>query len=155
MNLKQLLGLVLLSLLFNSCDLSSTYEADQDIPDAFWHMDSLLTFDFRGVPGPQNIEVKFRSTLEYPKYNLYIRMSLLDSLDKPLANELLSFDLYDPKSGKPLGKGNSIYQYKAMAIENFNFPYEGPYRIQLAQYMRYAELPGIVSAGIRVSEPEN
>lgn len=155
MNLKQFLSLTFLCLVLSACDLSSTFEDDLDFENGIWHMDSIARFDFDGKMGAQDVEIKFRSSLEYPIYNLYVKMTLTDSNGVALADELLSYDLYDAKTGKPLGKGNSIYQYMATVLSAYEFPYEGPYTINIAQYMRYVELPGILSVGVRVADPQD
>lgn len=155
MNLKHFISLLCLTTLITGCDLSSTYESDIDFEDGYWHMDSLATFQFEAPKESQDIELKLRSNLEYPFYNLYIKMELADSTGKVLKDSLVGFDLYDAKTGKPLGQGNSIYQLNKNVLEAYPFPYDGKYSIRLAQYMRRVELSGIVSAGVRIAPLED
>jgi len=148
--------LVLLSFLaVSSCSLSSTYEDDVDFKEGVWHMDSLATFVFEAPAEPQHVEIKLRNNLEYPFYNLYLKLELMDSAGLMIEDSLLDLTLYDQKTGKPLGDGNSIYQTNQLALEAFPFPYEGNYSIRLAQYMRRVELNGILSAGVRIAPSQD
>jgi gliding motility-associated lipoprotein GldH len=155
MNLKHCFLFMLFILLISACNLNSTYEGDIDFEQETWHMDSIAYFYFEAPAAAQDVEVKFRSTLDYPNYNLYVKMTLSDSNGVVLADKLLDYELYDEKTGKPMGKGNSIYQFNSIALPAYDFPYEGSYRVSLAQYMRFVELPGILSVGIRVKDVED
>lgn len=146
-------ALFIISFSFSACNFDSTFEEDIDFNEGTWHMDTLAVFEFESEKVEKNIEIKLRSNLDYPFYNLYLKLELIDSLGRRLQDTLLGFDLYDQKTGKPIGKGNSIYQLNAVALPNYEFPYEGKYEIRLAQYMRRATLPGILSAGIRIEDP--
>lgn len=156
MNHKSVLAfLLLLGLSLTGCGFDSTYEEDIDFENGIWHMDSLAVFEFETEGTQKDVEVKLRSNLDYPFYNLYLKLELYDSLGKRLQDTLLGFDLYNQKTGKPLGKGNSIYQLNTVALSAYPFPYEGKFEVRMAQYMRIAALPGMVSTGIRVVDPEN
>lgn len=148
---------VSLALLFSlsACDLNSTYEDDHDFDSGSWPMNDLISFDFVTESSVQNIDVKIRSNLDYPFYNLYLKAELLDSLGQVVNEELLGFNLYDANTGKPLGKGNSIYQRTVRAFENQELPYDGQYSLRLAHYMRVDELQGVLSVGVRVKPNED
>ena len=150
--------LLLLSFLvfaLSACNLDSTFEDDHNFEEETWHMNDLISFDFESDSKPQDFEVKVRSSLHYPFYNLFIKAQLLDSTGNTLKEELLGFDLYDSKTGKPLGKGNSIFQLDVTAFPTLQLPYDGKYKMQLTHYMRVEELGGLLSVGVRVKDPEN
>jgi gliding motility-associated lipoprotein GldH len=152
MKTKVLALFILLIWSTTACDLHRTYESNHDFDQEGWHMNQQIDFDFQTNSPYPTTEILLRSDLNYPFYNLYLRAQLLDSLGKTLKEELLSINLYDPKTGEPLGAGNSIYQYSLKAFESNDFPYMGPYQIKLAQFMRLENLPGIISVGMRVEE---
>lgn len=150
--------LLLLSLFVfavSACNLDSTFEDDHNFEDEVWHMNDIISFEFESESKPQDFQVKVRSNLNYPFYNLYIKAELIDSTGSNLKEELLSFDLYDSKSGKPLGKGNSVFQLDIEAFPTLQLPYNGKYQVRLAHYMRVEELDGLLSIGVRVKDPEN
>lgn len=139
----------------SSCDLSSTFESDVDFDEGIWHMDSLATFEFDAPAQTQDVEVKLRNNLDYPFYNLYVKLELLDSTGGMLQDTLVELTIYDQKTGKPKGEGNSIYQINTLGLDAYPFPYAGTYSIRLAQYMRKVELEGILSTGVRIVPEEN
>lgn len=152
---SKLLLFSLLLLALSSCNLDSTFEDDYNFKEETWQMNDLILFEFESEAAAQDFEVKVRSNLDYPFYNLYIKAQLQDSTGRPLKEELLGFDLYDAKTGKPLGSGNSIFQLDITAFPTLQLPYQGKYQLQLAHYMRVEELNGLLSVGIRVKDPVN
>lgn len=116
-------------------------------------MDVMPEFDFEvSDTGPKDLILKLRSTLEFPYQNCYLTFFLQDSLENTIATELVNIALFDDKTGKPLGKGNSVYQYAEVILDAFNFPTEGNYKLKVAQYMREADLGGVLSVGLRIEE---
>lgn len=119
-------------------------------------MDSIPSFEFEvGDELAQDIAIQVRSNLDYPYYNLYLQYSLEDQQGNELESELVNFVLYDEATGKPKGKGNSVYQYTSPVLENYSFPAAGTYKISIAQYMRMAELPGVLSVGVTLNDSED
>ena len=119
-------------------------------------MDSIPSFEFEvGDELAQDIAIQVRSNLDYPYYNLYLQYTLEDQQGNELESELVNFVLYDEATGKPKGKGNSVYQYTSPVLENYQFPAAGTYKISIAQYMRMAELPGVLSVGVTLNDSED
>jgi len=139
--------------LVSSCDSKRVFEDDYNFESKSWHMDNLpgFTFEIESVT-PKDIIFKLRTDLEFPNQNLYITYYILNSKGEEIDSELVNIPLFDEVSGKPLGKGNSIYQYAAVVLENFSFPQTGEYTFKVAQYMRSESLTGVHSVGVRVEE---
>ncbi len=136
-----------------SCDKNRVYQQVYDFGDTGWGVDTIpsFTFDIEDKE-PKNILLNLRYGLDYREYNIYLKYDLLDSLGKELASELISIDLFDPKTGRPLGEGNSIYQNQLPLLENYRFAQPGSYTFKVAQYTRENPVKEIYSVGVRVEE---
>ena len=146
---------MLIALLIVSCDSKRIYESDIDFENEVWHMDSVSVFEFNIEDRiPKNLAVKLRNDLTYPYQNLYLNYKLKDSGGNVLNSELVNLRLFDEKTGKPQGKGNSVYQFKEVVLKDFVFPGAGFYTIEFSQYMRVSALSGTYSIGLRVEDSE-
>ena len=63
--------------------------------------------------------------------------------------------LHRPKTGRPLGEGNSIYQNQISVLQNYRFAKPGSYTFNVAQYTRENPVLEIYSVGVRVEEAED
>jgi len=145
--------LSLLFVLVIGCDSSHIYEDYEDLPDAFWHVDSIkrFTFEIEDSTRSYNLKATIRNASSYPFYNLYYQYSLTDSLDSIVFTELKEVELFDPKTGQPYGSGlGDLFDHSISLQEDFQFPYSGSYSIKLQQFMRMDTLPFILSVGARV-----
>lgn len=143
----------LLIILVSSCDSKRVFEDDHSFSSKSWHMDNLPEFNFEITDTrPKELIFKLRTDLEFPNQNLYITYYLLNEKGEEISSELVNIPLFDEVTGKPLGKGNSIYQYSIAILENFSFPQPGNYTLKFAQYMRSESLAGVHSVGVRVEE---
>lgn len=114
-------------------------------------MDDIPVFQFEiEDSNPKNVILKFRSDLDYPLQNIYITYYLIDSKGEELASELINIPLFDEITGKPLGEGNSVYQYSSTILSDYTFPNAGKHSLKIAQYMRLETLEGVYSVGVRV-----
>ena len=138
-----------------ACDSKRVYEANYDFEDKSWNMDTipLFTFEIKNT-APKNLLIHLRNTIGFPYQNVYITCLLEDSTGHELTSQLINFQLFDEKTGKPFGKGNSIYQHQQPVLEGYTFPYEGKFSVKAIQYMREVNLREMVSVGVRVEEAE-
>ncbi|MFK7952389.1 MAG: gliding motility lipoprotein GldH [Ekhidna sp.] len=149
--------LLIISILIFSCDSSRVYEDFNDMEDAFWHIDSVQTFDFKIEDTTRNYNVlaTFRNASSYPFYNLYFQYSIADSLGNVLTQELKEVTLFNAKTGEPYGDGlGDLFDHAFPVQENYTFPRVGSYSIQFQQFMRMDTLPFIMSVGGRVEFAE-
>ncbi len=145
---------------FTSCDkltasseFERLFEYNYQFKNRVWNMDTIPTYQFEieNPSIPTNVLLNVRNGLDYPFYNIFVKYSLEDSTGKILDSKQLEFDLLDPKSGKPLGKGaTDLYFHQFVCLNNFKFPYKGNFKFKITQYMREQELKGIHSVGVRI-----
>jgi gliding motility-associated lipoprotein GldH len=153
----QLLGSFLLFLILGACDYSAVYKDYVDIDNGVWHVDSVPTFEFTIVDPTKEYQVDYniRYTVEYPFRNLYITYSLEDSTGNVLQSDLQEINLFESKTGEPLGKGlGDIFNIEVRGISPLKVDAAGEYTIKLRQFMRRETLDAIMSVGIVVRPKE-
>ena len=138
-----------------SCDDQRIYEKNADLKDKMWLADSTLDFTFK-VPDLKekyNLYLNLRNTVSYPYENIYITYYLKDTLNNEIKKQLVNYNLFDPKTGKPFGSGlGDVFDHQFLLLENFKFERPGPYVFEIQQYMRMDTLPEILSGGLRVEK---
>lgn len=145
--------LCLLLLVFVGCDSGRVYESDYDFEEQSWNMDSIPSFQFViDDTTPKDIILKIRNSLDFPFRNCYMTYTLEDSVGNTLKTELVNLALFDETTGKPFGKGNSVFQHAETILSDYNFPQSGTFNLRIAHYMRKADLVGTYSIGVRVEE---
>ena len=156
--IKKYWGLLFLIGLLYACDESRVYEDTIVLKKAYWLADSIKTFDFTidNNKDYYNLLLSLRNGREYPHYNIYINYAILDSTNQVLDEELRNFQLFDQKTGYPFGNGSgNLYEHQFELLTEYQFPYNGDYKIRYEQYMRYDSLPEVYSIGARVERVVN
>jgi gliding motility-associated lipoprotein GldH len=136
-----------------SCDDSRVFEENLDIENKIWIADSAKRFQFsvKDTDKRYNLYFNLRNTVSYPYENIYVTYTLRDTLNNQLKKELINFNLFDPKTGKPFGSGlGDVFDHQLPILNNYKFDHSGPFVFQLQQYMRMDSLPEVISAGLRV-----
>lgn len=153
--------LVYFSLVFGLCFISCTnsrvFERNIELPNKVWQADSVLniSFDIKDVKKSYNLYYNLRNTIAYPYHNIYVNYSLEDTLGHKLRSNLVSTNLFDPKSGRPLGSGlGDIFDHQILLLENYTFEKPGNYNFKIQQYMRKDSLQEILAVGVRLEHPE-
>ncbi len=148
--------LILLLVLFTglaACDTDRVYQQAYQFEDDGWRVDTIPEFTFDiGDTEPKNILLNLRYGLDYKEYNMYLTYYLEDGQGNELSSELISVDLFDSKTGRPLGEGSSIYQNQIPVLENYSFAKPGSYTFKIAQYTRENPVMEIYSVGVRVEK---
>ncbi|MDH5396672.1 MAG: gliding motility lipoprotein GldH [Cyclobacteriaceae bacterium] len=135
------------------CDPHRIYEENIDFPDRVWHIDSIPEFEFRIDESTINYDLIFniRNAIDYPNHNIYFTYFLSSEDEGMLKSELVNFDLFNRKTGKPKGSGlGDIFDHQIILIENYKFDKPGLYKLGYKQYMRTDTLQGILSVGMRL-----
>jgi len=153
MNKSQAIFFGLLILLIVGCDTERVYESDYDFEGQSWHMDTIPVFEFTIDEVTHNdVLLKIRNSLDFPFRNCYMTYYLEDSAGNVLSSDLVNIKLFDETTGKPFGKGNSVFQHSETILTRYDFPASGTYRVRIAQYMRKTTLEGTYSIGVRIEE---
>lgn len=141
-----------------SCDKNRVYDQVIEVDDVGWNENKVFKyyFDIKDTAESYNILYTVRYTPEYPYYNLYVKYFIADSAGNSIEQKLQGMDLFDPKTGQPLGSGlGDIYDYQILSQKNFHFPHPGKYTLKVKQYMRKSPLPGINDFGVRIVKKSN
>ncbi|MBD8490334.1 gliding motility lipoprotein GldH [Echinicola sp. CAU 1574] len=151
--LSRLVTLALILTSFSACNNSRVYEEYQGMQKMSWAVTDTVTFEVDSHKERKvlsTFRVKYNDSYDYQ--NLYVRYILKDSLNNTLDNELLNLNLFDPKTGKPLGEGfgNAFTQIDTLPLKNLST--NSKIKVQLIQYMRSNELKGIESVGIKLEK---
>lgn len=146
------LSLLLIVTMF-SCDDAQVFEDTRSFDRAYWLADSIKHFDLKIDDTSQEYNLLFsiRNGREYPHNNIYVRYAVLDSTKTIIDEELRNFQLFDQKTGYPLGNGSgNIYEHMFDLVVDYQFPDDGIYTVEFEQYMRYDSLPEVYSIGLRL-----
>jgi gliding motility-associated lipoprotein GldH len=102
-----------------------------------------------------DIYLLLQYTPDYPYQNLHIQYQLQNEQAQITSTFLTNHLLFDPKTGKPLGKGWGKKKcLKLPLITNYHFEKSGDYSLALVQFMRTEQLPGIASVGIQLCKSQ-
>lgn len=149
------LGITLYLPLLYSCDSQRILEEHQGVKDQSWAIDDTVSFHINGKeesPVITTLHIKYNEDYDY--HNLYVRYFLKDSLGNILENELLDMLLFDPKSGKPLGKGFGNSYTRTDTLPLIQLSQKSTYKVQFVQYMRNEDLNGIEAVGLKIIKEE-
>lgn len=145
--------ILILFVFFMACDSSRVYEEYYDFNGSTWNLDSIPSFEFSiENTDPKDLFVNLRNTVSYNYQNLYLFYQLNDENGKELESDLINIPVFDEKTGKPFGSGNSIYEHQHKILASYRFPKNGKYVLKIAQYMREIDLKEIVSVGASIEE---
>lgn len=148
---------VLCLLGFAACNENRVYEKNLDIKNDQWTVSDTLVFDFEIPDSSVKYDMLYnvRYSSSYPYYNLYVKYFLLDSAYSEIESIQSNMDIFDSKTGKPLGSGmGDYYDYQILFRDNIEFPYSGPFHLKAIHYMRDEPLDGVNSFGLKVVDAE-
>ncbi|GGF20213.1 hypothetical protein GCM10011339_05290 [Echinicola rosea] len=153
---NRLYGSLLMVLFLFSCNNNRIYEEYQGLEQLSWPIADTVSFDIE-VPTGQNVlsTLRIKYNQDYDYYNLYVRYLVKDSLGQVVNNELLDMNLFDPKTGKPLGNGYGYSFTQTDTLPLRNFKEHEKLTVQFIQYMRSNDLDGIESVGIKLEKGVN
>lgn len=139
------------------CDSKKVFEGKKDFSEKYWVFNNPAEFEFEidELDKSYNLLVSVRNTSGYQYQNIYLQYYLEDSTGRLLSNELKNIQLFNAKTGTPLGKGlGGLHDIEKTFLENHTFTSKGKYRLRIDQFMRQDSLPEIVSVGLRVEFTE-
>jgi gliding motility-associated lipoprotein GldH len=150
--------LIVVAVVFMSCDSNRIFEDNVDFPKRSWSLSDTVAFEFQ-VTDPNvnyNVLCDIRNSLDYPNARIFVNYVLEDSTHKVLSTKLVEHYLFDLKTGEPRGDSGlgDIYDHRFPLLQNQKFV-AGKYFVRLQQYMRTDTLGGVLAAGIRVETVAN
>lgn len=143
--------LLLIVVVFYSCDSKKVFEQNIDIPNIQWQKDSILFFnvEIQDTLSVHSILLNLRHESAYPKQNLYLFINTVAPSGQGI-RDTFEIMLADEK-GRWFGSGlGDVWDIQKVFKYNVRFPVPGIYRFEIEQAMRYESLPNIRSVGLRV-----
>ncbi len=149
--------LLLVIAVLTACDSQRVFEQNNDIESGNWKKEEIQKFEFEitDVDRSYNIFYNIRYTVAYPFHNIYLTYSLNDESGAVIASDLQNMDVFDQKTGEPIGSGlGDLFDLQILSLKNHQFKNPGKYSFSVQQFMRRDSLPEIFSVGIRVEYSE-
>jgi gliding motility-associated lipoprotein GldH len=138
-----------------ACEDHLVYRNKHQLPHHVWPVTAVQRFDFY-ITDPRQaykIILLVDNRLTYPYQNLFIACGLKGSEGELLQTLLKDCQLFESKTGKPLGKGwRRTKKHEFILLPAYQFQQPGNYQLELTQFMRADELIGIEAIGIQVSK---
>lgn len=159
MSLKNSALLLLVVLLFFSCDKKRVFDEYKSVGSA-WHKDSIVTFDLPELDSTKqyNLFVNLRDNNNY-KYNNLFLIVAIESPNGFTKVDTLEYQMANP-DGSLLGNGFSdIKESKLIYKEHQKF--KGKYKVRIKQAVRETGkvpgvmlLDGITEVGFRIEKKD-
>ena len=139
-----------------SCDNRRVFEEYREFDDRTWKVSDQPRFEFTIVDAtqPYNLYYNIRNSLSYPYARIFVTYHLYDSTDRELSTRLINSDLFDQKTGQPLGESGlgDLYDHQFALLRHQRFPFPGRYSLKVDQFMRQDTLQGVIAVGVRVEK---
>ncbi|MDD4107546.1 MAG: gliding motility lipoprotein GldH [Prolixibacteraceae bacterium] len=136
-----------------SCGNKYFFEDFQYVPEAEWHKDSAIVFDFLVSETTANFDmyINIRNNTNYRFSNLWLFIEIFQPGGEAV-EDTFEIILADP-SGRWLGEGFAgLKTREAVYRRQFYFPVSGEYIVKVKHGMRQDILKGINDVGIRISK---
>lgn len=158
--MRNILGLVIVLILVISCNSNLAFDQYKSMPNAEWHKDSIVKFEFIPLDtiSRNNVFINLRNNNDYAYSNLFLIVGIdfpnnykvVDTLEYEMANA----------EGKFLGEGLTDLKENVLEFKtNVIFPTTGTYNITIQQAMRksgeidgIASLKGVTDVGIQIEK---
>jgi len=136
------------------------FDSYTSIPEAKWHKDSILKFEFNPIDtiAKNNVYVNLRSTKEFAFNNLFLIVDI-NFPNQTIVTDTLEYEMANAE-GKFLGTGlTDLKENKLEYKTNVTFPNTGTYTISVQHAMRKSGdvkgivlLDGISDVGIQIEK---
>ena len=147
--------IILIALLFSSCDSIRVFEENKEIPASSWDKNNLVDFSVQitDTLSPHNVYINIRQNGQYQNQNMYLFINIISPSGEKI-RDTVNCILADAK-GKWLGSGlGDIYSNQLMYKKNIGFPHAGTYKFEIEQAMRTDILKNVEDIGIRIERSE-
>jgi|DewCreStandDraft_4_1066084.scaffolds.fasta_scaffold85964_3 gliding motility-associated lipoprotein GldH len=143
----------LLFLLVAGCDSTRLYEQNHDFEKNCWKTSEKPEFSFHisDTTVAYNLYANIRNDTDYPFSNLYFNFRISDTTGV-IHEKLLSAELFDRKTGKPLGSSGIgfLFDHRVPLLQGHRFTRRSTYTIRFEHFMRKDTICGIRAIGLRV-----
>lgn len=161
MNLKSSILLLLIVLIFCSCDKKRVFDEYKTVGES-WKKDSIVAFNFNqnDTLKPYNLFVNIRNNDNYQFNNLFLIVSMQQP-DGLVRKDTLQYEMANA-DGTLMGQGFSdIKENKLFYKEKVRFAKAGSYKIRIQQAVRktgkiegVSDLEGVTEVGFRIESTE-
>lgn len=135
-----------------ACNSDRIFEEYQGMPALNWEVEDTVSFEVEAVdPNTAVSSIGIRYNDTYGFHNLYVRYLLTDSSGNYLADSLININLFDPKTGRPLGDGFGNVYTKYDTLPLIHTLVGERVTAQFIQYMRKEQLEGIEAVGLKIN----
>lgn len=148
--------LLVIAFFLSSCDRERVYEDGVEFEDRAWKVIEEPRFEFAIADTSlrYNLYYSIRNSLDYPYARIFVTYHLYDSTGKEIKKKLVYNDLFDQKTGVPLGESGlgDLYDHRFPILNRHAFGHTGKYSIKLDQFSRQDTLMGVIAVGVRVEK---
>lgn len=145
-------SLLLLNMaLLQACGSDRVFEEYKGMDSHLWALSDTVTFELDSLDTERAIStigIRYNDNFEF--HNLYVRYLLKDSLGLHLEDSLINIELFDAKTGKPLGKGFGNVFTKVDTLPHTGFSKNQFMKVHFIQYMRKDQVKGIEAVGLKI-----
>ncbi len=131
---------------------ASVVDSNVEIPDRKWTYRNHIRvpFEIKDNKKAYNVYFKLRHTAEYRYANIFVLAHVKDG--KGVLNQRFEFQLAK-SDGEWLGSGSgNVFSYTLPMFENYRFPRNGKFEIEIEQNMRDNPLAEVSDAGVLIEE---
>jgi gliding motility-associated lipoprotein GldH len=127
------------------------------IPESGWPADKKLEYHFHHQESNKALDLLYQLQFdpEFPNENIWLQYQLTGPSGDTLFQSSDNLFLFEPGSGKPLGKGCQERLFiDAFFLKGIRLKDTGTYQLYVRHLMRTDTLNGIQALGIRVKKAE-
>ncbi len=149
------LAIILLVILFSSCDSKRVFEDNTTFPDYTWDVKNKPVFEvnIEDTTVRYNLYVNVRNASHYQYANIYIFVTINFPNGKT-RKDTVECVLADA-NGQWKGDGaGDIWDNQIPWMKNIKFPLAGKYKFEYEHAMRTEQVPFIMDVGLRVEKAE-
>lgn len=160
MQYLKIIFLFIVIISISSCTKNMVFDQFQNIEDAEWHKDSIISFTINSVDtiSKNNIYINLRNNKDYEFSNLFLIVGIKFPNNYQIV-DTLEYEMTSPE-GRFLGTGiTDIKENKLEYKTSVNFPVKGDYIIKIQQAMRKTRnieglmyLEGITDVGLQIEK---
>jgi gliding motility-associated lipoprotein GldH len=148
--MKKLLFLIVLTVLFTSCQKDIVFSQFVSIPSGEWGNDESANFDYTisDKDADYRMLIYVRHTERYPYQNMWL------FVDNGARRDTIEFFLADDR-GQWLGdRHHGFIEMPVLFEQNYHFPDTGMYHMAIQHGMRDSVLRGVMDIGVEIVKSE-